>query len=163
RLARATLRASSPFGTPRPLPPPPPPPPPDHPPPLPPTFPPPPNPTAAPPPPPRSPAPPPGSPPPGGRGPAPRPTRTDLGAAGPALARGSSRRPLHARFRLVPGGASRRLPCSSPGGRDGMFIHALHRRNPFMKRILSAVSLLAFVVAMAAPLAFAQGTTPATE
>ena len=32
-----------------------------------------------------------------------------------------------------------------------------------MKRIISAVSLLAFVVAMTAPLAFAQGTTPATE
>ena len=32
-----------------------------------------------------------------------------------------------------------------------------------MKRIISAVSLLAFVLAMAAPLAFAQGSTPSTE
>jgi DNA uptake protein ComE-like DNA-binding protein len=32
-----------------------------------------------------------------------------------------------------------------------------------MKRFISAVSLLAFVVAMAAPLAFAQGSTPSTE
>jgi DNA uptake protein ComE-like DNA-binding protein len=32
-----------------------------------------------------------------------------------------------------------------------------------MKRIISAVALLAFVVAMAAPLAFAQGSTPSTE
>ena len=51
------------------------------------------------------------------------------------------------------------LPRLPPGGRGGVLIHALRWRF-HMKRFTMSIALFAFVVALAAPLAFAQGSTP---